>query len=705
MRPSRKYWIFILVIVAVIFADIFGSFVGSWINLATEERELVRGIFTKLIPFPLVGALALVMIIGTLVSLLFSYYIIPILQARLIATVNPAYRIKPEGAKEVIYLTEVINESAEAFQRLQANVEERIGRARTELDEEHNRLAALLAELPSAVVVCSLNGQILLYNALARRLLQPDAPNPSETGPAAWVGLGRSIFGVIDRTLIAHGLDILQQEAAAGPPSPYRFVTTGQGVPLRVSLAPVTRPGAEKRELSGFILTLEDMSVQLDDELHRNEGFRDLCETLRLAAEDIRQGIAALPADLQGTAHDSLERASQQLQRGLDQVNGDLGLPLQEPSHVEDVAAESLLAVLRKNLASRHGWRLTVRAEPGLLVRLDSYALVQAVSALASTLEEEVRPDKLSLSLERQKDGGAVLTLAWPSGFLTRRHLDAWRTTPLTTDPQGHAWSLQELLSRDGATLCPAPSGEERCASVAIRLPTPPLPPRTPALHPMQNRPVYYAFDLFEHPVTAKLGQHRLSELTYVVFDTETTGLNPSEGDEIIQLAAVRIVRGRLLYDESFDQLVNPHRPVPRASIEVHGIDPALLAGRPAIEQILPAFHAFAEGSVLVAHNAAFDMKFLQLKEERTGLRFDQPVLDTLLLSSILHPNQTSHSLDSLAEQLHIPIVGRHTALGDAMVTAEVFLKLLLLLENRGIRTLEEALQASEQSPYSRSRY
>ena len=63
---------------------------------------------------------------------------------------------------------------------------------------------------------------------------------------------------------------------------------------------------------------------------------------------------------------------------------------------------------------------------------------------------------------------------------------------------------------------------------ITIRLPTPPLPPRTPALHPMQNRPVYYAFDLFEHPVTAKLGQHRLSELTYVVFDTETTGLNPS---------------------------------------------------------------------------------------------------------------------------------------------------------------------------------
>jgi DNA polymerase-3 subunit epsilon len=107
----------------------------------------------------------------------------------------------------------------------------------------------------------------------------------------------------------------------------------------------------------------------------------------------------------------------------------------------------------------------------------------------------------------------------------------------------------------------------------------------------------------------------------------------------------------------------------------------------------------------LVAHNAAFDMRFLQLKEEATGLQFDNPVLDTLLLSSVVHPNQEGHSLDAIAERFNITIVGRHTALGDALVTAEILLKLIPLLEAQGIRTLEEALKASIKSPFVKIRY
>jgi DNA polymerase-3 subunit epsilon len=98
-------------------------------------------------------------------------------------------------------------------------------------------------------------------------------------------------------------------------------------------------------------------------------------------------------------------------------------------------------------------------------------------------------------------------------------------------------------------------------------------------------------------------------------------------------------------------------------------------------------------------------MRFLQLKESTTGLRFDQPVLDTLLLSAVLHPQQDSHRLEAIAERLGVRVVGRHTALGDALVTAEVFQKLVPLLADRGIHTLGQALAASRQSGYASLSY
>ncbi len=187
-----------------------------------------------------------------------------------------------------------------------------------------------------------------------------------------------------------------------------------------------------------------------------------------------------------------------------------------------------------------------------------------------------------------------------------------------------------------------------------------------------------------------------LADLTFVVFDTETTGLQPSRGDRIVQIAAVRIVNGVIQEDQVFEEIVDPGRTIPPLSTTFHGLTDADVAGCRRIGPVLRDFHEFCGDSVLVAHNAAFDMKFLERAKEDGAPAFEQPVLDTLLLSAVLEPGARDHDLDALAARHGTTFKGRHTALGDSLATAEVFLKLLVLAETA--RTLGELTRLSRKA-------
>ena len=104
----------------------------------------------------------------------------------------------------------------------------------------------------------------------------------------------------------------------------------------------------------------------------------------------------------------------------------------------------------------------------------------------------------------------------------------------------------------------------------------------------------------------------------------------------------------------------------------MHGITSAMLAGQPTIDVVLPAFARYAADTVLVGHNVGFDMQFLRLAEPRTGVQFTQPVLDAA--ARVVHPDHDERSLEAIADASVWPVPGRHTALGDALVTGEVFL-------------------------------
>lgn len=219
------------------------------------------------------------------------------------------------------------------------------------------------------------------------------------------------------------------------------------------------------------------------------------------------------------------------------------------------------------------------------------------------------------------------------------------------------------------------------------------------------ERPDFFDFDLFaKRKTNSKLNEMRLKDIVYTVLDTETTGLD-TRNDEIISIGAVRIVNGRILCGEKFDQLIDPKMNIPLESEKFHGINDEMVKGKPDIKKVLPLFYKFSKGTVLVAHNAAFDMKMFSMKEVETGIKFDNPVLDTLLLALIVYPMHERHNMGAIASFAGVDIVGRHTAMGDASATAEIFLKLIPLLAKKGIHTLNDAIKASKNTLYSKLKY
>ncbi len=216
----------------------------------------------------------------------------------------------------------------------------------------------------------------------------------------------------------------------------------------------------------------------------------------------------------------------------------------------------------------------------------------------------------------------------------------------------------------------------------------------TPA--PLPPRPEFFDFDLLHQPLaTGALGRTPLDRLSHVVFDTETTGLEPRRGDALLSIGAVRILNGRILTGETFQALIHPGRRIPQGSTRFHGITDAMVADSPPAAAVVPAFHAFAEHAVLVAHNAAFDLAFLREAAGPAGVRFANPVLDTMILARFLLGEEGAVSLDALAARLGVPVEGRHSALGDALATAGIFLRLVAMLKTRGIVTLDEAIGRS----------
>ena len=715
-RSNLKLAVAVGIVFVIVAAIAIAAGLVLWSRVPGELRTALTPILDDSSGLVLVFAAFLLVALTLLVGAAFRAYVGGIARlaegARVIIDANPAHRLPVEGPAETASLAKLVNELAERQQSALSKVELRVREANASVEEERRRLAALMSEFTDSVLVCNAEGLILLYNDAARVMF--DGGGAGAAHDAGILGLGRSVFGILDRDPIAHALDLLRDRLRRGEPRPVsQFAATARGRLIRVRMAPVR--GADEaapEAITGFVLTLDDVTGAV-------QGGEARDRLLQSLIEDTRAGLASIRAAVETMiGYDAMEPARRdqfiaiirdeavRLTERLQAASADRGSGPVSHWPLEAMKAHDLLRTLQRSLQRLAGVTATAETNgEGQWLNVDSFAVVQAFSALAARLnrEHDVREFALALSPGGRFTG---LEMTWRSPRTDATVVAAWAQDDLPTADGHGRLSLREVAERHAAEQwCRA---DRRAGSVTycMQLPVATDTPATRFPVPLAARPVFYDFELFDRPDASSAFENRpLGDLAYTVFDTETTGLNPSAGDEIVSISAVRILNGRLLRHESFDQLVDPRRPLSPESVRIHGITAAMLEGQPTIVDVLPRFARFAEDTVLVGHNVAFDMRFLELKERETGQRFVQPVLDTLLLSAVVHPNLREHELEANAIRLGIPIIGRHTSLGDAIVTGEIFVKLLPLLAAQGIVTLKDALVASQRTYLARVSY
>ena len=181
--------------------------------------------------------------------------------------------------------------------------------------------------------------------------------------------------------------------------------------------------------------------------------------------------------------------------------------------------------------------------------------------------------------------------------------------------------------------------------------------------------------------------QNQDLDADYVVFDLETTGFSP-ETNRIIEIGAVKVQNGKIV--DKFSTFVNPQVPIPFRIEQLTSINDSMVIDAPVIADILPEFMKFCEGCVMVAHNADFDMSFIKKNCQRLDIPCKPTIVDTVVLARVLLPNLNRFKLDTVAKALGVSLENHHRAVDDAGCTAEIFVKFIEMLRERGMSTLDE---------------
>ena len=188
-----------------------------------------------------------------------------------------------------------------------------------------------------------------------------------------------------------------------------------------------------------------------------------------------------------------------------------------------------------------------------------------------------------------------------------------------------------------------------------------------------------------------------LEDSNFSILDTETTGLHVENGDQIISVASLRVSNLKINKDNILNELVNPQMKIPEASIKIHNITDDQVQSKPTIVEISDKILKFIKKSILVGHNINFDINFLKQNSKSSGLADRMKVIkaiDTIYLTASLLPDLKNYELTNLCNFFEIKTDDqtRHSALGDCIITARLFLYLLNIAKSKGVKNISDLI-------------
>ena len=732
MKVKHKFDWFIIAYTGLAALIFVASVLLIWHQLSLPEQHLFKNILTRNAVYFLGGGFIILIGFGLIIEQMFRGYIFPIRklseEVELIYSANPSHRVGLDGSLDFLRLVEHINAGTDQFEALQNNVSKQIDTAMAELAKEKNILAAMMAELPEAILICNGEGQIILYNTQAKRFFNKQVVKYNgETANDAngnslsnfeekrFLGIGRSIFGLVDQNVIQHALDEMHVHLDRKEENfVASFVLTAKGNRLlRGRTVPVLN---SNRNFSGFVIIFSDITEGLRSEARAEFLLHSFQNRIRHSTTSIKSAI--------GIMQEYPEMDPQRRLRLIDIIKNEstalghliqrdaetaLEHPKKEWPLVPVPAAELIEAFIKKATNILDVTLIVENRDGDGSVRVDTYSMLLILVFMLERVVKNMGVNQFFCSFSTP-DRFVHLDISWKGKGVNLAQLRKWESLELNIGREGLPLYVKEVLDYHGAEVWPQHDPEmDDLSGLRLYLPVfkaSASDTNRQAAVLIDSRPEFYNFDLFNQAgQTPDLDDCLLADLTYTVFDTETTGLDPSGGDRIISIGAVRIVKQHVLSEERFDHLINPQRDIPPETTKIHGIDDDMVRSKPGIEKVLPMFNQFVAKTILVAHNAAFDMRMLQICEAQTGITFSNPVLDTLLLSAVVHSAHDQHNLKEIAKRLGVEVVGRHTAIGDATTTAMLLLKMIPLLGNMGIYTLREAREASQKTYYARLKF